>query len=127
MPDPTIFGRRLKQLRDSRNWTQEHLASRAGLPSAMISHFETGRRQKPSADNLVKLANALEVTIDYLLGRTDKPQVASDRFAAAFRGLTEASSETVDNVLDVVKTLVERDQQRKERDGDKGTGDPENS
>ena len=93
----------------------------------MISHFETGRRQEPSADNLVKLANALEVTIDYLLGRTDKAEVASDRFAAAFRGLSEASSETVDNVLTVVKTLVERDQQRKERDGVEGAGDPENS
>ena len=120
---PTVFGRRVKSRREARGWTQEELSIRSKVPAAMISHFETGQRQKASADNLVKLANAFDVTVDYLLGRTDQPAVASERFAAAFRGLAEASSETVDNALDVVKTLVERDRKRKERDGAEGAGD----
>lgn len=37
---------------------------------APISHFETGTR-RPSFDNLVRLVNALDVSADYLLGRTD--------------------------------------------------------
>ena len=113
MPEPSVFGTRLKELRDIRDWTQEELATRSKVPAAMISHFETGHRQTASADNLVKLANALDATIDYLVGRTDRPDLVSDRFTAAFRGLSEASSETLDSVLDVVDTLVRRDRDRK--------------
>ena len=124
MPEPTLFGTRLKTLRESRNWTQEDLAGRSMVPAGMISHFETGQRQTASADNLVKLANAFDVTIDYLVGRTDEPDLASDRIAVAFRGLSRASSDTVDNVLDVVKALVERDTEKKQKDGPKGTRGP---
>lgn len=113
MPQPTMFGLRLRELRESRRWTQEKLADVSKVPAAMISHFETGHRQFASADNLVKLANALDVTIDYLVGRSDKPDVAGTRFAAAFRGLATASAETVNNALDVVETLVERDKDRR--------------
>ena len=124
---PTVFGRRVKSRREARGWTQEELSIRSKVPAAMISHFETGQRQKASADNLVKLANAFDVSVDYLLGRTDQPGVASERFAAAFRGLSEASSETVDNALDVVKALVERDRRRKKGDGAEGAGNPKDS
>lgn len=125
MPQPTVFGRRVKSLREARGWTQEELSDRSMVPAAMISHFETGQRQKASADNLVKLANAFDVTVDYLLGRTDQPGLASERFAAAFRGLSEASSETVDNALNVVKALVDGDRKRKKGDGPEGAGDTE--
>jgi transcriptional regulator with XRE-family HTH domain len=120
VPEPTLFGRRLRELRDKRGWTQEELSERAKVPAAMISHFETGVRGAPSADNLVKLANALEVTIDYLLGRSEEAQVASPRVAAAFRGLAGASAETVDAALDVVETLVDRE--RRKRGGDESEG-----
>lgn len=123
MPEQTVFGRRVRSLRDARGWTQEELSDHSKVPAAMISHFETGQRQKASADNLVKLANAFDVTLDYLLGRTDEPGVASERFAAAFRGLSEASSETVDSALDVVRTLVDRDRERRRSDGPQGTRD----
>ena len=67
------FGKRLREARDLRQLSQSELADQARMPVAMISHFETGVRGSASADNLVKLANALEVSIDYLLGRTDDP------------------------------------------------------
>jgi transcriptional regulator with XRE-family HTH domain len=123
MPEPSIFGRRLKEVRDSRGWTQLDLSGRAKIPPAMISHFETGVRGTPSADNLVKLANALEVTIDYLLGRSEDPQVASERFSAAFRGLATASSETVDSALTVVQSLVQQDRERKQESDERQGAD----
>lgn len=42
------------------------------MPPSSIAHFESGSR-KPSFDTLRRLANALEVTTDYLLGRVDEP------------------------------------------------------
>jgi transcriptional regulator with XRE-family HTH domain len=71
-----IFKERLKTAREKlRRWSQSDLAGRAGLPPSSIAHFETGAR-KPSFDTLRKLANALEVTTDYLLGRVDNPGLA---------------------------------------------------
>src|SRR5215831_4298497 len=63
-----IFPARLRAARDKRGLNQGDLAKRAGLQASAISHFETGTR-KPSFDNLRRLADALDVTTDYLLGR----------------------------------------------------------
>lgn len=62
------FEQRLKAARRRRSLTQAQLAQRMGLPTSSIGHFESGARQ-PSAANLVRLANALGVSTDYLLGR----------------------------------------------------------
>jgi transcriptional regulator with XRE-family HTH domain len=71
-----IFKERLKTAREQlRKWSQAELGAKAGLPPTSIAHFEAGSR-KPSFDTLRKLANALEVTTDYLLGRADDPALA---------------------------------------------------
>jgi len=75
-PSPSeLFKQRLKAARDLRKWSQSDLAGRAEMPPSSIAHFETGSR-KPSFDTLRRLANALEVTTDYLLGRVDDPGLA---------------------------------------------------
>lgn len=65
-----LFPERLRAARDLRKLNQGELATKAGLQPSWISHFETGAR-KPSFDNLLRLAEALKVTTDYLLGRVD--------------------------------------------------------
>jgi transcriptional regulator with XRE-family HTH domain len=70
-----IFPQRLRAARDLRQWSQSELADRAKLPPSSIAHFETGSR-KPSFDTLRKLAVALDVSTDYLLGRVDDPALA---------------------------------------------------
>ena len=62
------FSGHLQQIRQSKGLSQGDLAKRTGLKPAAISHFETGQR-KPSFDNLIKLADALGVSMDYLFGR----------------------------------------------------------
>ena len=64
------FGSRLRKLRKERNLTQEQLASLIGVKNSVISFYEVGERL-PSPDVLRKLALALHVSTDYLLGRTD--------------------------------------------------------
>ena len=66
------FSEVLKICRDDRGISQAKLAKLTGLQAAAISHFETGLR-KPSFDNLRKLADALQVTTDYLLDREIQP------------------------------------------------------
>src|ERR1700734_1456537 len=66
-PPPDIFPKRLRAARRTKGMEQVQLAKEAGLPAASISHFEAGNR-KPSFENLRRLAKALDVTTDYLLG-----------------------------------------------------------
>jgi transcriptional regulator with XRE-family HTH domain len=61
------FARNLFIIRNYRRMSQVELAKAAQLPASSISHFESGRRL-PSCTNLRRLAFALEISADYLLG-----------------------------------------------------------
>jgi transcriptional regulator with XRE-family HTH domain len=76
----TKFPDRLRHARTLRKLSQSELAERAGLHPSAVSHFETGRRS-PMCLNLERLADALHVTTDYLLGRDHEPK-ATARTAA---------------------------------------------
>jgi len=116
MPEPSAFGRRLRQSRNLRRLSQAELSERSKVPVAMISHFETGVRGSASADNLVKLSNALDVSIDYLLGRTEDPVPHTGSVESALlRSLGEAPSHVIDSVMRIAETLVKQDRD-KERD-----------
>jgi transcriptional regulator with XRE-family HTH domain len=59
------FGENLVQIRRARRLSQESLAQRASLHRTQISLLETGRRQA-RAETVVRLASALEVSIETL-------------------------------------------------------------
>lgn len=58
----------LKELRESRRFSQKTLATRLGCSPSLVSSYETGERQ-PSLAMLVALADIYRVPTDYLLGR----------------------------------------------------------
>jgi transcriptional regulator with XRE-family HTH domain len=60
------FGRRLIYARQRRDLTAAQLATLADMGATEISHYECDRR-KPGADNIRKLARALDISADYLL------------------------------------------------------------
>ncbi len=64
------FYLRLKETRKEKMLTQEDLAERANISRVMVSRYETGT-VIPTVDVLVSLADALDVSTDYLLGRCD--------------------------------------------------------
>jgi transcriptional regulator with XRE-family HTH domain len=62
------IGRRIAAAREHLGWTQEALALHAGLGAPeVVSSYERGGRQ-PGSENLTRIAGALNVTTDYLLG-----------------------------------------------------------
>ena len=103
---PEPFPGRLRAAREKRGLSQGELATRAGFQASAVSHFETGTR-KPSFDNLRRLADALDVTTDYLLGRvTDEQALAgADRLHRDFDRLTTADRDIAENI---VRMLAER-------------------
>ena len=61
---------RLKELRESKNMTQVRLSIELGVSQETISGYEIGKATPP-ADMLIKLADVLDTSVDYILGRTD--------------------------------------------------------
>ena len=62
------LGERIRSLRIQKYMTQADLGELAGVNPVMIGYFETESR-KPGLGSLMKIADALEVSIDFLLGR----------------------------------------------------------
>lgn len=64
--DFTGLGLRIKKRRKSLNMTQERLAETTNISISFLGHIERGSR-KASIDTLVKIANALDISMDILL------------------------------------------------------------
>ncbi|RKP43264.1 helix-turn-helix domain-containing protein [Trinickia fusca] len=99
-PPSAVFPERLRSAREYRGLTQTQLAERAGLQPSAVSHFETGAR-KPSFDNLRLLADTLDVTTDYLLGRVAEINglAGSDRLHRHYNALRESDRQFADELI----------------------------
>lgn len=60
------LGERIKALRKEHGWSQAELGERIGTDSQRVSRYEN-ERITPSIDAIIRLATALDVSIDYLL------------------------------------------------------------
>src|SRR5687768_1901245 len=112
MKSENIFGKRLYAARTKREYSQEELATRTGLQPSAISHFETGTR-KPSFENLKLLADALEVTSDYLLGRSDDPSGNSKEGDTVYRDYASLSGDQREIAREFMASLAKRNKDRK--------------
>lgn len=71
------IGRRIAELRESKNISQTELASRININRSVLNRIELGTR--PARDLELKgIANVLDVSTDYLVGNTDNPNSADD-------------------------------------------------
>lgn len=69
-----IFSNRIKEQRLKKNLKQSELGKIVGLSNNAISDIERGYRLT-TIDKIVDLADFFDVSIDYLVGRTDNPEV----------------------------------------------------
>ena len=92
-----------------RKLRQEELAKKAKLNPTAISHFETGTR-KPSFDNLKSLADALDVSVDFLMCRTDQMHGKPASEASIFRHAEKLTDEDLKLAEDFMATLARRRQ-----------------
>lgn len=74
-PPASPFGARLIALRKQRGLTQTQLAQALGVTQRVISYYEV-RAEIPSGDIIIKIAQALSVSTDELLGTKTTPKTA---------------------------------------------------
>lgn len=65
-----LFAQRLLQARKKRKMSQEELAKMLGVHSPIVGRYERGE-VKPSVEVAAKIAEALGVSLDYLVGATE--------------------------------------------------------
>ena len=63
------FGKRLAIIRKERNLSQEELAGKVGILGNVLGRYER-EKARPSIEMATQLANVLEVSLDYLVGKT---------------------------------------------------------
>ena len=67
-----MLGKRIKELRKKKGLTQKDLALYLGVSDRAVGYYENEQRTPPP-DILQKIADFFNVSVDYLLGRTDNP------------------------------------------------------
>ncbi|MEF3302265.1 helix-turn-helix domain-containing protein [Paenibacillus sp. GYB003] len=87
-------GDRIAHLREKRGLTQEELSVKLGISRAALSHYETNRRE-PDYDTLRNIANFFDVSLDFLLGRTNDPQSVLDQEIREFVDSLELSDDSI--------------------------------
>ena len=66
----------LKKLRKEAGLTQISLQMKTGIEQALLSKFENGDRIPPT-ETLMQLADFYNVSMDYIMGRTENPEINS--------------------------------------------------
>ena len=69
-----IFAKRFKELRKKNHLSILDLEDKIGVSMSTINHWESNLRS-PSIKKIFKLAEYFNVSVDYLLGRTDNPNI----------------------------------------------------
>ncbi len=108
------LGERLKQLRQERGWSQADLAAKVGTDPGQISRYENGK-MTPSAEAVVRVAEVLDVSTDYLLIESSPRRtlhapenVLGDRLST----VSELTEDELGVVLSVIDGLVAKNRLR---------------
>ena len=106
-----LFSKKIKQLRKENNLTQSELADKLNCSLSKIGMWETNKRE-PTKDDLIMLANAFDISVDYLLGLDDENQTKNKRLqnidsisAHRIGKIEKLSDEALDQLDDYIKYL----------------------
>ena len=115
------FGRQLRALRQSRGWTLAQLADKVGIQGSMVGNYERGVHYPP-IPTLVKLARALDVSLDRLLGEDEHQSgdIQDRRLHQLFVQVDRMDAGTQGLVKQVVEKIVTASPGHKSRTGTSG-------
>ncbi len=97
---------RIKELREEKNISQLELAKKLNLTQQSISLYEKGDRE-PSIDVLKSIANFFNVSLDYLLGKSDIRNYDEDEKEFRFAFHKETEGMTDEEIKDALRFYKE--------------------
>lgn len=101
------FGRRVKELRKQKKWTQKDLARRLDVRFQQLNKYECGLHIPP-AEKLVLLAKLLDTTLDYLLSGQEPDGVSlhNQRLLERFRALQGLGGDEQEVVIKLIDAVI---------------------
>lgn len=107
-----MFSKRLKLLREERKISQAELGKALNITQQTVNHYETGKR-KPDQDMLESIADYFNVSIDWILGRSDDPKLRQITDTDMLKELEEARK-AMDEAADRYLKILEKHSVKKE-------------
>lgn len=102
MSELTSFGTRLKSARTQAKLNQEELAKRVGSSKGYISELETNPDIRPSAELVMKLAQEIDTTVEYLMRGVEENSVDA-AFFRSYQGLDDTTKSKLQGIMKVLK------------------------
>ncbi len=111
---------RIKELRNEKGLLQSDVAEFIGKSERIVGFYEKGERD-PNTDTLIKLSELFDVSIDYILGKSDirnSKKVNLDEidiaFASGIKGLNKENQETLKNIMEGLLAKQKLDDDKKD-------------
>ncbi|EDX54311.1 XRE family transcriptional regulator [Bacillus sp. SH7-1] len=98
-----MIGEKIKELRKNNKITQEQLGNAIGVSKMAISYFEKGKKS-PGRESLEKIADYFNVTTDYLLGRSEDPELSEEE--------NKIVTEEGKNIMALIESLPEEERKK---------------
>ena len=98
---------RIKELRNEYRKTLKQMADDFGTSHQVISRYELGQTE-PDFDTLIKIADYFNVSVDYLLGRTDKRFTSDKTFTSEQIRLLNAFDTLIPPMQEYILEMVEK-------------------
>ena len=95
-----VFGKRLKELRKEHGCTIEQFADMVGISKSTLGYYENDKRM-PDIEILARIANVLNVSADYLIGRTNTTDRKGKlKTVCDFTGLSDQAAEYLSELVE---------------------------
>ena len=111
---------RIKELRIEKGLLQSDVAKYLGKSERIVGFYERGERD-PNTDTLIKLSELFNVSIDYILGKSDikvsqkiNLNDIDIAFASGIKGLNKENQETLKNIMEGLLAKQELDDDKKD-------------
>lgn len=98
------IGKKISELRKEKNWSQTDLAKAVNASRDIIGKYERGEHS-PSIEMTTKLADALDVTVDFLLGRERFGKYDKEAIKR-LEGLQKLDEGTRHKIFDIIDTYL---------------------
>lgn len=94
----SILGQNIRKIRNQRNLGVNELSRLSGVSRSSISMIETGKLKSLSNENLIKIADVLNVTRDTLLGLENNIEYDLTELSDIFKAILKTSDLRLDNI-----------------------------
>lgn len=99
-------GGRIRELRETQNYTREALAEKVDISTKFLYEIEAGKKGF-SADTLCRIAKALSVSCDYIMLGEKSGNYGSEKVACVLKALKPAQVSRIRNILQILYDLCD--------------------